>query len=94
MTISATPVSPIDVAIAFAGGSQAKLGEILGESQQTISNWVRHGIPKNKRIAVATKLERLTAGSICRKTICPDDWHLIWPELAAAAGGLSAKEAA
>lgn len=33
---------------------------------------------------VAAALERETAGQLTRQGLRPGDWHLIWPELAAA----------
>ncbi|EPI3744643.1 transcriptional regulator, partial [Neisseria gonorrhoeae] len=28
------------------------------------------------------QIEKLTGGAVNRKDLRPDDWHLIWPELA------------
>lgn len=75
------PNSPLGIAVSLAG-SQVKLAVLLGESQQNISNWMRNGIPGDKRALVAAKLERLYGQKVSRKMVCPDDWHLIWPELA------------
>jgi len=33
----------------------------------------------------ATAIDKFTGGAVSRRDIRPDDWHLIWPELAAAA---------
>ena len=35
--------------------------------------------------ALSVAIERATGGAITRQTLHPDDWHLIWPELAQAA---------
>ncbi|MGO4326758.1 transcriptional regulator [Cupriavidus sp. 2TAF22] len=72
---------PLDIAISIAG-SQTKLAAELGVSQQNISNWVKSGIPQDKRPVIARKLERLTGGRVTRQMVCPDDWAEIWPELA------------
>lgn len=39
---------------------------------------------KTASAEVAAGVERVTNGSITRKDLRPDDWALIWPELAAA----------
>lgn len=36
--------------------------------------------------ALCVAIERATGGSISRKHLRPEDWHLIWPELAQACG--------
>lgn len=33
--------------------------------------------------ALAVAIEQDTAGAVTRKDLRPNDWHLIWPELAA-----------
>lgn len=78
---SAETANPIEIAIGLVG-TQAKLAAALGESQQTISNWAKNGIPESKRVAVAPKLERITGGRVTRQVVCPDEWREIWPELA------------
>ncbi len=35
--------------------------------------------------ALSVAIERATGGAITRQTLHPDDWHLMWPELAQAA---------
>ncbi|MEX3614344.1 MAG: YdaS family helix-turn-helix protein [Burkholderia gladioli] len=52
------------------------------KSNAQIRQW-RHGYagripgPEN-----CTGLERATDGAVTRRDLRPDDWHLIWPELA------------
>lgn len=31
---------------------------------------------------LASRIEAATGGEICRKQLRPDDWYVIWPELA------------
>lgn len=82
MTTDSTEASnPIEIALSIVG-TQAKLATALRESQQTISNWRKNGIPESKRVAIAPKLERVTEGRVTRQAVCPDDWRDIWPELA------------
>ncbi|MDU8501030.1 transcriptional regulator [Pseudomonas viridiflava] len=40
---------------------------------------------KQASATVASVLERETEGLLTRKSLRPDDWHVIWPELAEAA---------
>lgn len=40
---------------------------------------------KQASAAIAASLERETSGLMTRKLLRPDDWSVIWPELAAAA---------
>ncbi|HAC90927.1 MAG TPA: Cro/Cl family transcriptional regulator [Planctomycetaceae bacterium] len=35
--------------------------------------------------AICVAMEKSTGGALARKHLRPDDWHLIWPELAEAA---------
>jgi DNA-binding transcriptional regulator YdaS (Cro superfamily) len=41
---------------------------------------------------LATAIEQATEGAVTRRDLRPDDWHLIWPELAK--GKPTAKQAA
>lgn len=65
---------------ADAVGGQAALASICGVTSQAVSQWVRgiRPIPV-ERCAV---IERATNGVVTRRDLRPDDWHLIWPELA------------
>lgn len=40
---------------------------------------------KQASATVASVLERETEGLLTRKSLRPDDWHVIWPELTEAA---------
>lgn len=37
---------------------------------------------KQAPIHRCTQIEQLTGGAVSRKDLRPNDWHLIWPELA------------
>lgn len=39
---------------------------------------------KQASAALAMSLERESSGALSRRSLSPDDWNLIWPELAAA----------
>ena len=50
--------------------------ELLGVSSQRLSNWMDRGVPVEYCATVEVKL------GVARRDLRPDDWHLIWPELA------------
>ena len=54
------------------------LARSLDVSVQRLANWMDRGVPTDMCAAV----ERCTNGAVSRKSLRPDDWHLIWPELA------------
>lgn len=60
-------------------GSVTALAEKLGYSVQVVSNWRTRGVP----IPMCPALESVTKGAVMRWDLRPDDWHRIWPELAA-----------
>lgn len=78
MTEEQPAATALDRAIAIAG-NQEKLGEAIGSSQSEVSQWVtgRRPVPPKKAVAI----ERATG--ISRREFRPDDWHELWPELAA-----------
>jgi len=51
--------------------------ELLGVTPQRLSNWVERGVPVERCAGVEAEL------GVSRKTLRPDDWRAIWPELAA-----------
>lgn len=65
---------------AKAAGSQSKLAEALGVTQQNVSYWKTSGIP----VEYGAPIELATNGAVTRKQIWPDSWQKYWPELAQA----------
>lgn len=63
---------------AKAVGSQTKLGEALGVTQQNISYWKGAGIP----VEYGAAIELATNAAVTRQEIWPDSWQKYWPELA------------
>lgn len=60
---------------------QVNLARALGyDDVRNISPWVRGERPFPPQQCVA--IERETGGAVTRQALRPDDWHLIWPELA------------
>lgn len=60
--------------------NRAELARSLGVTLSMISQWVNGTRPVSAEKCVA--IEQATAGAVTRKDLRPDDWHLIWPELA------------
>jgi len=69
----------IEAAIDAAGGP-SKVARELGVTVQAVCFW-RDGKRSMPPEWYAT-LERMGGGVVTRKDLRPDDWHLIWPELA------------
>jgi len=63
-----------------AGIGQAKFAATLGVSQSMVWQWINGHRPVHVRHGPA--IERATGGAVRRQDLRPDDWHLIWPELA------------
>lgn len=66
-------------AIESAGGI-AQLAKMIGVSTSTPSMWKARGRVPPEHCA---EIERATCGAVTRRDLRPDDWHRIWPELAA-----------
>lgn len=58
-------------------GSQTKLAQALGVTQQNISYWRGAGIP----MEYGASIELVTNGVVTRKEMFPDTWQKYWPEL-------------
>jgi len=61
-------------------GSQKLLADLVGVSPYNVNQWASgvRPVPIEKCVAI----ERVTNGAVTRKDLRPDDWQLIWPELA------------
>lgn len=48
-------------------------------TMQRVNNWAERGdkVPTE----FMAPIEQLTEGKVTRKQFCPDNWHVIWPEL-------------
>lgn len=73
--------SALDRATRHAGGA-AKLARELQVTPAAITNWKTRGVPISHCVAI----ERASMGSVTRRDLRPDDWHLIWPELIGSEG--------
>ena len=54
---------------------------MLGISVPAVSMWQNGEIPHDKMIILAATLEKESHGLISRKSLFPDTYELIWPEL-------------
>jgi DNA-binding transcriptional regulator YdaS (Cro superfamily) len=52
----------------------------IGVSRDMVYQWVKGIRPIS--IEKCVSIERVTSSKVTRKDLRPDDWHLIWPELA------------
>ncbi|WP_081262281.1 transcriptional regulator [Ralstonia solanacearum] len=62
-------------------GAVLALAKAIGANAPDVSSWSsgRRSAP----IIHCVAIERITDGAVTRKELRPDDWYLIWPELAA-----------
>lgn len=60
----------------------AGIAAVMGESTQTVYNWLRRGVPVERM----AEFERATGGRARRWVMRPFDWDTIWPELVGAPG--------
>lgn len=61
-------------------GTASKLAELLHVSRSYLAQMSSGASPISAERCVA--IERATNGAVTRKDLRPNDWHLIWPELA------------
>jgi DNA-binding transcriptional regulator YdaS (Cro superfamily) len=62
-------------------GGPTKVSKMLGISVPAVSMWQNGDIPHDKMIILAATLEKESHGLISRKSLFPDTYQLIWPEL-------------
>jgi DNA-binding transcriptional regulator YdaS (Cro superfamily) len=61
-------------------GSVSKLAKHLGAHIPDVSRWASGIRPVPIRHCMA--IEKFTKGAVTRKELRPNDWQLIWPDLA------------
>ena len=72
----------IQYAVEHFEGRPSKLAAAMGNGvlRQHVEHWLTAGrVPSGKCALV----EQATGGAVTRKDLRPDDWHIVWPELAA-----------
>jgi len=62
-------------------GAVSRLANAIGAHVPDVSRWAagKRPVPIHRCAAI----ERFTAGAVTRRHLRPDDFHEIWPELAA-----------
>lgn len=60
--------------------TNAGLAKKLNVSPALVSQW-RNGI-RPIPFERCPEIERVTDGQVSRKDLCPDNWQVLWPELA------------
>lgn len=61
-------------------GAATRLSRAIGAHSSDVSSWAKCVRPVPVKFAVA--IEAATEKQVTRKDLFPDDWDLIWPELA------------
>ena len=71
--------NPIDAAVRLCPGGRAALAKLLNVTIAAIGNWkMRNSVP----VEHCAQIEAATGAQVTRKQLRPNDWQLIWPELA------------
>ena len=75
--MASAALHPLDLAAKLMRG-RGVLAKALGVSPAAVGNWKFRAVPYEH----CPRIESLTGGAVTRRDLRPDDWHLIWPELA------------
>lgn len=62
-------------------GGPTKVASLVGVSVPAVSMWQNSNIPQDKLVILAARLEKESHGLVSRKSLFPNTFHLIWPEL-------------
>jgi hypothetical protein len=62
-------------------GGPAAISRKLGISSPAVCLWRKTGIPADKRMRLAVEIEQKTEGKLNRKSMFPQEWSTIWPEI-------------
>jgi len=62
-------------------GGPTKVASLVGVSVPAVSMWQNSQIPQDKLVILAARLEKESHGLVSRKSLFPNTFHLIWPEL-------------
>ena len=62
-------------------GGPTKVSKLLGISVPAVSMWQNGEIPHDKLVILAATLEKESHGLVSRKSLFPNSYQLIWPEL-------------
>ena len=62
-------------------GGPAAVARFLGIKDPSVHGWRSLGIPAYRLEQLAPEIERVSNGKYMRWDVCPDVWHVRWPEL-------------
>jgi DNA-binding transcriptional regulator YdaS (Cro superfamily) len=62
-------------------GGPTRIAKMVGVSVAAVSMWQNSNIPQDKLVMLAAMIEDKTMGAVTRKTLFPETYKLIWPEL-------------
>jgi DNA-binding transcriptional regulator YdaS (Cro superfamily) len=62
-------------------GGPTRIAKLVGVSVPAVSMWQNSEIPMDKLVMLAATLEKESHGLITRKSLFPDNFQMIWPEL-------------
>ena len=62
-------------------GGPTRISKLVGVSVPAVSMWQNGEIPQDKLVILAATLEKESHGLITRKSLFPNTYRLIWPEL-------------
>ena len=62
-------------------GGPTRIAKLVGVSVPAVSMWQNGEIPQDKLVMLAALLEKESHGVFTRKSLFPNTYKLIWPEL-------------
>jgi len=62
-------------------GGCTRVAKLVGVSVPAVSMWQNTDIPYDKLIMLAALLEKESHGLVSRKSLFPNTYKMIWPEL-------------
>jgi DNA-binding transcriptional regulator YdaS (Cro superfamily) len=62
-------------------GGPTKVAALVNVSVPAVSMWQNSQIPQDKLVILAARLEKESHGLVSRKSLFPNTYKLIWPEL-------------
>jgi len=63
-------------------GKPAKVAKLCGVTVQAVCQWRNNNaIPMGPLTLMAATIEKESQNVVTRKTLFPDNWWIIWPEL-------------
>ena len=63
-------------------GGSGRVAKLCNVSPPSVTHWRTRGIPHGQLLFLAATLEKESHGLITRKDLFPDNYFLVWPELA------------